>query len=56
MYSLGFVHFDVKPDNLLLDGPLHTLDGKYPPPTLKLADFGLARQAVGCQPLYLNGG
>jgi serine/threonine protein kinase len=36
------VHFDLKPDNLLLDGPLLTYPG-YAAPSVKVADFGLSK-------------
>lgn len=36
------VHFDLKPDNLLLDGPLISHPG-YAAPSVKVADFGLSK-------------
>lgn len=38
LHSQRIVHFDVKPDNLLVDGDWSTLEG----PVLKVADFGLS--------------
>ena len=38
LHSQKIVHFDVKPDNLLVDGDWSTPDG----PVLKVADFGLS--------------
>ena len=38
LHSQRIVHFDVKPDNLLVDGDWNTLEG----PILKVADFGLS--------------
>ncbi|KAK9850775.1 hypothetical protein WJX84_002454, partial [Apatococcus fuscideae] len=41
LHELQIVHFDLKSDNLLLDGPLN-LDSQLP--LLKVADFGLSKQ------------
>ncbi|KAK9848098.1 hypothetical protein WJX84_007357, partial [Apatococcus fuscideae] len=41
LHELQIVHFDLKSDNLLLDGPLN-LDAQLP--LLKVADFGLSKQ------------
>ena len=45
LHEMSVVHFDLKPDNLLLDGKLHTYDGTVP--SLKVADFGLSKQKWG---------
>lgn len=38
---MNIVHFDLKPDNLLLDRPLCL---GYETPRVKVADFGLSKQ------------
>lgn len=45
VHTVGVIHFDIKPSNILL------FEGKSDadPPTLKLADFGLGRQLQGSQ-------
>lgn len=44
LHEMHVVHFDLKPDNLLLDGPLILGGyGAHPVPTLKVADFGLSK-------------
>ena len=45
LHEMSVVHFDLKPDNLLLDGKFHTYDGTVP--SLKVADFGLSKQKWG---------
>lgn len=42
LHEMNVVHFDLKPDNLLLDGPLLLAPG-YAVPALKVADFGLSK-------------
>ncbi len=45
LHEMHVVHFDLKPDNLLLDGPLILggYAGAHPVPMLKVADFGLSK-------------
>lgn len=45
LHEMSVVHFDLKPDNLLLDGKLHLYEGTVP--SLKVADFGLSKQKWG---------
>jgi serine/threonine protein kinase len=42
LHEMKIVHFDLKPDNLLLDGPI-MLGCPDTAPTLKVADFGLSK-------------
>ncbi len=46
LHDMNVVHFDLKPENLLLDGPLKPLDPKYPVPVVKVADFGLSKHKL----------
>lgn len=43
LHDMNMVHFDVKPENLLLDGPLMVYDPTFPVPMVKVADFGLSK-------------
>ena len=45
LHEMGVVHFDLKPDNLLLDGKMHDYMGTVP--SLKVADFGLSKHKWG---------
>lgn len=45
LHEMGVVHFDLKPDNLLLDGKMHDYMGNLP--SLKVADFGLSKHKWG---------
>lgn len=45
LHEMGVVHFDLKPDNLLLDGKMHDYMGNVP--SLKVADFGLSKHKWG---------
>ena len=46
LHDMNVVHFDLKPENLLLDGPLNALDLTYPVPVVKVADFGLSKHKL----------
>lgn len=46
LHDMNVVHFDLKPENLLLDGPLYPLDTKYSVPVVKVADFGLSKHKL----------
>lgn len=43
LHEMKIVHFDLKPDNLLLDGPILLGQPDAPTPSLKVADFGLSK-------------
>ena len=48
LHDMGVVHFDIKPDNLLLDG-------QWPTPIVKIADFGVAVHDIEhCDPKDLD--
>ena len=46
LHDMNVVHFDLKPENLLLDTPLNLLDPNYPVPVVKVADFGLSKHKL----------
>ena len=48
LHDMGVVHFDIKLDNLLLDG-------QWPTPIVKIADFGVAMHDIEqCDPKDLT--